>query len=77
MGAAPLAKLPPAWLDELGKTLDQADEALMQQGIAAIRARNLAEFDVQARSIGAGSAAYCRDARAGVRRPGGEHEKSG
>ncbi len=45
MGRAPLAKLPPAWLDELGKTLDQADEALVQQSITAIRARNLTSFD--------------------------------
>jgi putative heme-binding domain-containing protein len=47
IGRAPLAKLPPAWLDELGKTLDQADEALVQQCIAAIRARNLGQFDAQ------------------------------
>jgi putative heme-binding domain-containing protein len=45
MGRAPLVKLPVGWLDELGKTLDQPDDALAQQAIAAIRARNLATFD--------------------------------
>jgi len=47
IGRAPLAKLPPAWLAELGKTLDGADAAIVQQGIAAIRARNLAQFDAK------------------------------
>jgi putative membrane-bound dehydrogenase-like protein len=45
MGRVPLAKLPPAWLAELGKTLDQSDDALTQQGIAAIRTRSLGQFD--------------------------------
>ena len=45
LGRAPLAKLPPAWIDELGKSLDQPDAAIVQQGLAAIRARELAQFD--------------------------------
>jgi putative heme-binding domain-containing protein len=47
MGRANVTKLPSAWLAELGKTLDQPDDALVQQGIAAIRARNLAQFDAK------------------------------
>lgn len=47
MGQAAVAKLPPAWLDELGKVLDHADAAVVQQGIAAIRARNLTQFDAK------------------------------
>ncbi len=45
IGRAPVAKLPPAWVDELGKTLDQFDDAIAQQGIAAIRVRSLTDFD--------------------------------
>jgi putative heme-binding domain-containing protein len=45
IGRAPLAKLPPAWLDELGKALDQKDAAQVQQALAAIHARSLAQFD--------------------------------
>jgi len=37
MGRANVAKLPPAWIDELGKTLDERDDALVQQAIAAMR----------------------------------------
>ena len=47
MGNAPVAKLPPAWLAELGKTLDADDDAVARQGITAIRARSLASFDVK------------------------------
>ena len=45
MGRAPLAKLPAAWLDELGALLDQMDDALAQQGIAVIQTRGLSLFD--------------------------------
>ncbi len=47
IGRANVAKLPPAWLDELGKALDQPDDALVRQAIAAIRARNLTTFDAR------------------------------
>ena len=47
MGRAPLAKLPPAWTSELGKALDQDDGAIVQQALAAIRARNLGQFDAR------------------------------
>lgn len=42
---APIAKLPPIWLDALDKTLDHADDRLVLQSIAAIRARSLTQFD--------------------------------
>jgi putative membrane-bound dehydrogenase-like protein len=45
IGRAPVAKLPPTWLDALGRTLDDADAAVVQQAIAAVRARSLAQFD--------------------------------
>jgi putative membrane-bound dehydrogenase-like protein len=51
MGRANVAKLPPAWIEEIGKTLDQADETLVQQGIAAIRARNITQFDGKLSSL--------------------------
>jgi putative heme-binding domain-containing protein len=47
MGRAPLAKLPPAWATELGKALDQDDGAIVQQALAALRARNLGQFDAR------------------------------
>ena len=47
VGRAPVAKLPATWLDELGKSLEQPDDALAQAGIAAIRARSLTQFDYQ------------------------------
>ena len=47
IGRAPLAKLPPAWLTELGKTLDYSDDSILQEGIAAIRAHNLSRFDAK------------------------------
>lgn len=47
MGRASLPKLPSAWLDELGRALEQPDDALTEQSIAAIRARNFAMFDVK------------------------------
>ncbi len=43
--AAPLAKLPPAWLEVLDKTLDHADDRLVLQSIGAMRARSLTQFD--------------------------------
>lgn len=47
IGTAPLAKLPYAWLEELGKSLEQPDESVAQQGVTAIRARALPQFDPQ------------------------------
>jgi len=41
---APLAKTPPAWVAALGRALADADERVTQQGIAALRARNLPDF---------------------------------
>jgi putative heme-binding domain-containing protein len=45
IGQAPVAKLPPAWLEALGKSLDHTDDRYVKQGIAAIRARSLTQFD--------------------------------
>jgi putative membrane-bound dehydrogenase-like protein len=47
LGQAPLGKLPPTWLTELGNTLDYPNDDVVQQGIAAIRARNLGRFDTK------------------------------
>lgn len=44
VGRAPLAKTPPAWVAALGQSLADADERVVQQGIAALRARNLPDF---------------------------------
>jgi putative membrane-bound dehydrogenase-like protein len=46
IGRAPLPKLPAAWISELGKALEQ-DDAIVQQALAAIRARNLGQFDAR------------------------------
>ena len=51
MGRANVAKLPTTWIEELGKTLDQSDDAIAQQGLVAIRARNLANFDAKLGAI--------------------------
>jgi putative heme-binding domain-containing protein len=47
IGRANVAKLPPAWIDEIGKTLDQTDDGITQQGITAIQARSLPRFDAR------------------------------
>ncbi|MBI2807359.1 MAG: HEAT repeat domain-containing protein [Planctomycetes bacterium] len=45
MGRASVVKMPPGWMVEIGKSLDQPDDALTQQAMAAIRARQLTQFD--------------------------------
>jgi putative membrane-bound dehydrogenase-like protein len=47
MDRAPLVKLPPTWLEEFGTALDATDAAIVQQGITAIRTRNLVQFDAK------------------------------
>jgi putative heme-binding domain-containing protein len=51
IGQAPVAKLPPAWLEALGKSLDHADDRYVQQSIAAVRARRLTQFDARLEKI--------------------------
>ncbi|MBI1833153.1 MAG: HEAT repeat domain-containing protein [Planctomycetes bacterium] len=51
MGRATIAKLPASWLDALGTSLDQGDDALVQHAIGAIRTRNLAQFDARLERI--------------------------
>lgn len=44
---APLAKLPPAWIEALGAALASADAGVVQQAIVGLRERNLTQFDGQ------------------------------
>src|SRR5262245_53654355 len=45
MAAAPLAKLPAAWVRQLGQALCHVDAPVVQQAVATLRAANVTEFD--------------------------------
>jgi putative membrane-bound dehydrogenase-like protein len=45
MARAPLEKLPPAWVRELGRGLGHADEKVVRQSVATARATGVTEFD--------------------------------
>src|SRR5262249_59887626 len=45
MERAPLAKLPPIWLDALGKALEHADDEFVKQAVVAVRSRYLGQYD--------------------------------
>ncbi len=47
MARAPLEKLPPAWVEQLGKALGHAEERVVRQAVAAVRAARVADFDAQ------------------------------
>lgn len=51
MGRAAMPKLPAAWLEEIGKAIEQPNDNLTQQAIAAVRARNLTQFDAKLKVV--------------------------
>src|SRR5262249_54059983 len=45
MARAPLEKLPPSWVRELGRGLAHADEKVVRQAVATVRAAGVGDFD--------------------------------
>ncbi|OAI48061.1 hypothetical protein AYO44_01265 [Planctomycetaceae bacterium SCGC AG-212-F19] len=48
---APLEKLPPSWLTELGRSVEHADERVAHQAINTVRARTVKELDDALRRV--------------------------